>query len=233
MPVLGQHVGGAAEHRRSVAAVGCAAMVMVVVCTGLGPMIVVMVVIVRIGRGRIAGGQIAGGRRLRRALAFLAQELAVAQAQDALVDADRIAALDEGIGGYAPAFADQRLGVDDDLPLAAEVRGQGLLDAAFHFGAKHRLGAGQAQDHAAAAADLCCRCVVVAHFQLGDHIVAGLCAQGGQIKGVGKAPCCRLAAAVEGHAAPDEGDVLAAALGGGDRQRRLREDAMIVAGLEA
>ncbi|MDA4468018.1 hypothetical protein, partial [Escherichia coli] len=62
-------------------------------------MVVIVVVIVVVCGGGIAGGQVAGRRWLRRALAFLAQELAVAQAQDALVDADGIAALDEGIGG--------------------------------------------------------------------------------------------------------------------------------------
>ncbi len=192
-----------------------------------------VVVIVRIGCGRIAGGQVAGRRRLWRALAFFAQELAVAQAQDALVDADRITALDEVIGGQAAALADQRFGIDDDLPLAAEIRRQGLLDTPFQLGTERDFGGRQAQDHAAAAPGLRAGGVVVAHFQLGDHIVAGLRAQRGQVEGVGEASCGGFTAAGEGDAALDEGDVLAAALGGGDRQFCLRGHAVVIAGFEA
>ncbi|KAG1087919.1 hypothetical protein G6F40_013605 [Rhizopus arrhizus] len=75
--------------------------------------------------------------------------------------------------------------------------------------------------------------MVVAHFQLGDHIVAGLRAQRGEVERMREAACSRFAAAGEADAAPHEGDVLAAALGGGDRQRCLRGHAIVVAGLEA
>ncbi|KAG1536006.1 hypothetical protein G6F50_015179 [Rhizopus delemar] len=152
---------------------------MFIVRSGLGTMVVIVIVVVC--GGRIAGGQVAGRRRLRRTLAFLAQELAVTQAQDALVDTDRIAALHEVFGSQAAALPDQGFGIDDDLPLAAEVGRQCLLDAAFQFGTECHLGAGQAQDHAAAAPGLRRGRMVVAHFQLGDHIVAGLRAQRGEV----------------------------------------------------
>jgi uncharacterized membrane protein len=105
--VFGEHIGGAAEHRRRIGVGWLAAVIvaMLVVRAGLGVMvvIVIVVVIVVVCGGRIAGGQVAGRRWLRRTFAFLAQELAVAQAQDALVDTDRIAALHEVLGSKCGA----------------------------------------------------------------------------------------------------------------------------------
>ncbi len=235
--ILGEHVGGAAEHRWRIGIGRLAAVVVAMrvvrACIGAMVVIVLVVMVVVVCGRRIAGGQVAGRRWLRRTFAFLAQELAVAQAQDALVDTDRIAALHEVLGGQAASLPDQRFGIDDDLPLAAEVRRQGLLDAALELCTERDFGAGQAQDHAAAAPGLRRGCMIVAHLQLGDHIVAGLRAQRRQIQGVGETPRGGFAAAGKRDAALHEGDVLTAALGGGDRQRCLRRDTVIVVGFEA
>ena len=86
---------------------------MLVVCACVCAMVVIVIVIVVMavcGR-RIAGGQVAGRRWPGRALTFLAQELAIAQAQDALVDTDSVAAFDEVLGAQAALLADQRLAV--------------------------------------------------------------------------------------------------------------------------
>src|SRR5690606_34256522 len=68
------------------------------------------------------------------ALVLLTHELAVAQAQQALVDADGVRAGDEAVALETAALGDQRLGVDDDLALAAEIGRQRPLHQAFHAG---------------------------------------------------------------------------------------------------
>jgi len=104
--------------------------------------IVIMIVIMR-GRRCVAGRQgIAGRRRFGPAFAFLAEELAIAQAQDALVHADRIGTLHEFLCRQLATLFDQGFSVDDDLALAAEIRGQSLLDHALHVGALDLRGAG-------------------------------------------------------------------------------------------
>ncbi len=203
--ILGENVGVAAEHRWRIGIGRLAAVIMVmrVVRAGLGAMVVIVVVVA--GGRRIAGGQVAGRRWLRCTFAFLAQELAVAQAQDALVDTDRIAALHEVLVGQAASLPDQRFGIDDDLPLAAEIRRQGLLDAALELCTERDFGAGQA--HTAAAPGLRRGRVIVAHLQLGDHIVAGLRAQQPD-QGMGETSRGGFAAAGKRDAALHEGDVL-------------------------
>ena len=147
MAVCGQHVAGVAEHRRLRVA-------------GIAVFVVVAVV----GRDRRIGGRLVVGRwRLRAAFGFLAEELAVAQAQDALVDADGVGTLEVGVGIQRAPLFQQRLGIDDDLPLAAEIGRHHLLDRGFQVAALHVLCAGQAQDQAGAVRFLRLWIAVVVH----------------------------------------------------------------------
>lgn len=175
-----------------------------------------------VGRG-VAGWRFVGGRRaLGRAFALFAQELAVAQPQQALVHADGVGALEVGSRLQARLFLQQRLRVDDDLALAAEVGRQGLLDAGLQAGGHGLLRRWPAQDHAGAAAFLRAGLAGVVHDELGDQVVAGGHAQRLRLQHGGKAALPGRAAAVEGAALGLEGDVLAAALGQGQAQARRR-----------
>src|SRR5690606_27315339 len=149
--VLGQYVVVAAEAGRG-AVVG---LIVVVVVQGGGTCVVGLWLRLgrRVGGGdviAVAGGQVASRARgpLRRAFAFFAQELAVAQAQDALVHADRIGALEESLRIQAALFLQQGLGVDDDLALAAEVGRQRLAHRGFEFDPGLLLRRRPTQDHA-------------------------------------------------------------------------------------
>src|SRR6185436_19636590 len=103
------------------------------------------------------------GRRgvLRSALELLAEELTVAHAQDLLIDAELVGSPLERLLRKARALADQRLGVDDDLALAAEVRGHRPLYESFHPGRRCRALGWPSQDQARARCDVGLRLAIV------------------------------------------------------------------------
>ena len=74
----------------------------------------------------------------RAVLELLAEEFAVAQAQQLLVDAEAVGVLGELVRLDRRPCRDQRFGVDDDLPLAAEVGRCDLLHRAFEAFAQER-----------------------------------------------------------------------------------------------
>ncbi len=257
---LGQHVlfltKPAARRLRAVVVMvvrvqrGCAGWVVVIIVSltgGLGCVLGMCVLDGRcrciggghVGRGQVVGWRVAGGRLigsgwpLGRAFALFAQELAIAQPQQALVHADGVRALEVGGRIQAGFVLQQRLGVDDDLALAAEIRGQGLLDAGLQPGGLGLLGRRPAQDDAGAAAFLRGGLAGVAHHQLGDQVIAGGHAQRLRLQcGHEAAPGGR-ATAGERAALGAEGDVLAAALGQGQAQFGAGSHGVVVAGLEA
>ena len=141
-------------------------MVVIVLHGGRGFGVIVSVVI------RVIVVGVAGRRRLRFAFGFLAEELAVAQAQDALVHADRVRARDEGVRRQAALLLLQGLGVDDDLALAAEVGRHHLLHQSFQARTLLAQVCRPAQDQAGALSGLGRRRTRVAHGELRDQVVA-------------------------------------------------------------
>src|SRR3546814_3849934 len=90
-----------------------------------------VVVVAGIAISGVASAAVVSLWRPLDAFGFLTQKLAIAQAQDALIDADRIGTIDEARLRQPRTLRDQRFSVDDDLALAAEIRRQGGLHNAF------------------------------------------------------------------------------------------------------
>ncbi len=179
---------------------------------------------------------IAGPRDFAALFEFLAEELSVAQAQDLLVDADAVRAREHRVVAEFRLLADQMLGVDDDLALAAEISRHRALDEAFEADAVACAFRRPAQDEACALGRVRLRLAVVADRETHDHIVAARDAERGEIELV---PIALVPADVrrieiladERERLLLERDVLAGALRERDGQAR-RGDAVVVARLE-
>src|SRR3546814_11010117 len=84
-----------------------------------------VVVVAGIAISGVASAAVVSLWRPLDAFGFLTQKLAIAQAQDALIDADRIGTIDEARFCQLRALGDPRFGVAADLAPAAEIRRQG------------------------------------------------------------------------------------------------------------
>ena len=171
-------------------------------------------------------------RQTRAFLGLLAHELAVAQAQHALVDTEGIGAAGELRRRQCRLLLQQRLGIDDDLPLAAEIRGQHVAGEGVQPVHVGRRRGRPAQDQARAPAALGTRRAVVPHLQADYQVFPLLQAKRERIERGFKAPAGRWPAAAEGAGTFGKGDVLAGALGQGQMQGGLGGHAVVIAGLE-
>ena len=184
----------------------------------------------------LLGGRILIGDRERRAarrlLRFHPDELAVAQAQQTLIDPDCVGAHHEIVGVHLPAFPDQRFGVDNDLSLAAEIGGHGLLRHQFEpvGGRRHR--AGPAQNDTGAAHHLRAGRARVGDRQLRHQIAARLKPECSKIEVDDKAAALRIARAGDHAAAFGKADILTLANRGGEGEAGHLIDGVIIARLE-
>jgi hypothetical protein len=180
-------------------------------------------------RHRMSG--VDGGFRV--AFGFFAEKLAIAQAQDLLIDADRVGAREEFRVVERRLVGKQRFGVDDDLALAAEIRGHGFLRDAVEAAAVLRRIRRPAQDQARASRDIRFRHAIVGDDESHDDFVALGERQRAEIERVPIALATRAVerVAVERDRAFVELDVLAVALRMRHRKFGLG-DAVVVVRLE-